>query len=373
MWNRFKTFDPWLFLIPSILLVASGVVIYTLTIDSIGPSLIQHQVFFSIIGLILLFLMAFLNYRSLKAWSPWIYILGFIGLLAVEFIGKADFGAKRWVDLGFFQLQPGEIEKLIIIITLAAFFSKARPAITWPKFLLALFILALPAALVLLQPDFGTSLVIMVVGVGMFFHARLSRAQKITLILMLLSMVTIFTLSLKEVKPFNKILKEYQKDRLISFIDPARDKGGSGYHVLQSVITVGSGGIMGKGLGNGSQSQLNFLPVSQTDFIFAGLAEAWGFVGAISLFLLYGFLLFRIMQAAKIAKDEFGMLICIGVIIKITFEILVNIGMNIHLMPVTGIPLPFLSAGGTTLFTNALCIGLVQSIVMRYKRLTFSE
>jgi len=166
-------------------------------------------------------------------------------------------------------------------------------------------------------------------------------------------------------------MKDYQKDRLASFIQPARDKTGSGYNVLQSVIAVGSGGLTGKGLGFGSQSQLNFLPVAHADFIFAGIAEAWGLVGSLAILALFGLLMSRLIQAARIAKDEFGMLICIGVLVKIALEMLVNIGMNIRIMPVTGIPLPFLSYGGTTLLTNALCLGLVQSIVMRYKRLTF--
>jgi rod shape determining protein RodA len=225
--------------------------------------------------------------------------------------------------------------------------------------------------LILVEPDLGTAAVVALIGLGILVHAKLSRLQVGLVVAGLTAIAVVGVLSFKGIQPFDGVLKDYQKNRLVSFIDPTRDRAGSGYNVLQSVIAVGSGGMTGTKLGQGSQSQLHFLPVAHADFIFAGIAEAWGFVGSLGLLALYGFLLSRIIQAARIAKDSFGMLLCIGIAVKIAFEMLVNIGMNMQLMPVTGIPLPFLSYGGTTLITNALCLGMVQSVVLRHKKLTF--
>lgn len=371
MWNRFKTLDPWLFVLPIMLMVMGVVVIFALTIDSSGPGLYQKQAISAGISLVLLILMAFVDYRSLRAWSFWLYMAGLISLVLVRFLGTEEFGAKLWIKVAGFQFQPGELLKFMTIVALAAVLSRGGPRISNRQFVLAAIYLIIPVLAILLQPDLGTALVIAVSGVAIMLHARLSRMQKILVIAGVVCAVSVVILSFEEVKPFNHVLKEYQKDRLLSFVEPNRDESGSGYNVLQSVIAVGSGGISGKGLGNGSQSQLNFLPVAQADFIFAVIAEAWGLVGAWGTLALFGLLLFRTLQAGRIAKDDFGALICAGVTAKIIFEVLVNVGMNIRLMPVTGIPLPFLSYGGTALLTNALLMGTVQSIVMRYKRLTF--
>lgn len=371
MIHRLKTFDPWLFLMPVVLMAISVIFIYTLTIDTVGPSLYLRQLLYCVIGLVVMVLITFIDYKNLRSWSPWLYAAGLLLLLAVKLFGKEDFGAQRWIDLGFFQFQPAELEKLIVVIGLAALLYKQQFTLPLWRFAVALLGLLIPVAAVILQPDLGTAIVIVSVGLGMILHARLSKFQKIFLGVGSAAVILAFILSFHGVHPFNELLKEYQKDRLASFVEPSRDQSGSGYNVIQSTIAVGSGGLTGKGLGFGSQSQLNFLPVAHADFIFAGIAEAWGLVGAWGIIALYVLLIGRILQAARIARDEFGMLVCIGIILKILVEVMVNIGMNIRLMPVTGIPLPFLSFGGTTLLTNALCIGIVQSIVMRYKRLTF--
>lgn len=373
MWNKFKTLDPWLYAISIILMVISVVVIYTLTVDFSGLGIYVRQAVYAVIGLALMISVTFLDYRGLKAWAPWIYLGGFISLILVKLVGKSDFGAQRWIDIGPVQLQPAELEKLIIIIVLAALLSRAVHVVSNKTFFFSLLLIIVPLLVVLKQPDLGTAIVIGVSSVGILLHAQITRFQKGVIIGGIVAIVLIFTLSFKGVTPFSKVLKDYQKDRLVSFIQPDRDQSGTGYNVLQSVIAVGSGGLTGKGLGFGSQSQLHFLPVAHADFIFAGIAEAWGLVGAWGIIVLYVILLFRILQAARIAKDTFGMLLCIGILIKILVEVLVNVGMNIRLMPVTGIPLPFLSYGGTTLITNALAIGIVQSVVIRYKRLTFQS
>ena len=370
MWNRFKTLDPWLYAIPVILIAISLVMIYTLTITSSGPSLAVHQAIFSVLGLLLMVGFTFIDYRTFKGWSVWLYFFGLLSLIAVKVIGKSDFGAQRWINIGPFQYQPGEFEKLLIVVTMASWLSYVRNALSGRRFWISVAALLVPAAAVILQPDLGTAIVSVCAGLGVVLYSHLQRWQVMAIGLGILAVVLSVALSFHNVKPFNKILKDYQRDRLASFVQPNRDASGSGYNVVQSVIAIGSGGVTGEGLG-GSQSRLNFLPVAHADFIFAGIAEAWGLVGSWGVIGLYGILLWRLMQAAIIAKDEFGMLVCVGITIKIMVEVLVNVGMNMRLMPVTGIPLPFLSYGGTALLTNTLAMGIVQSIVIRYKKLTF--
>lgn len=371
MWNRFKTLDPLLFVIPIILVGISVTVIYGLTNYSVGASLAIRQAVYGVIGFVLMLLLTFFDYRGLRAWALWLYGIGIVSLAVVQLLGQEVFGATRWIDLGFFQFQPGELEKAILIICLAGLLGTTAASLSMRRFLFALLILFIPAVAVLLQPDLGTAMVLSVVGVAMLMHSRLKRSQWIMLITGIVLVVTILTLSFKNVHPFSGVLKSYQKDRLASFIDHNRDKSDTGYNVEQSTIAVGSGGLFGKGFINNSQSQLHFLPVAHADFIFAGLAESWGLVGAYAILALYVVLIYRIMNAARIAKDRFGMLIGVGIMAKLLFEIVVNIGMNVGIMPVTGIPLPLLSYGGTTLLTNAILIGIAQSIVIRYKRLTF--
>jgi rod shape determining protein RodA len=371
MWNRFKTLDPLLFVIPLILLSISVTVIFGLTNYSSGSSLAIRQAVYGGVGFIVMLLLTFLDYRSLRAWAIWLYGIGIIALAAVQLVGVEVYGATRWIDIGFFQFQPGELEKAIIIICLATLLGTTTQFVTMRRFLFALFILLVPALAVLLQPDLGTALVILVTGATIIMHSRLQRSQWIILLSAIAVVVLSITLSFKNVRPFTHLLKDYQKDRLASFVDDSRDKKNTGYNVDQSKIAVGSGGLLGQGFLNNSQSQLHFLPVAHADFIFAGLAESWGLVGAYGIIALYALLIYRIMSAARIAKDRFGMLLCVGIMAKLLFEVLVNIGMNIGIMPVTGIPLPLLSYGGTTLITNALLIGIAQSIVIRYKRLTF--
>jgi len=373
MWNRFKAFDPLLFFIPLILIGISVTLIYALTYDASGASLALRQGVYGVVGIIGMLLLTFFDYRNLRGWAPWLYALGLLALAAVEIpgVGAEVFGATRWIDLGFFQFQPGEMEKAIIIICLSALLARAGQRITTPVFFTALLALVVPAVTILLQPDLGTALVSTVCGIVILFHTKLKRSHWVILLTGIIAVASIMVLSFKEVRPFNKVLKEYQKDRLASFIDPSRDKDNTGYNIVQSKIAVGSGGLVGKGFKYSSQSQLHFLPVAHADFIFAALAVVWGLVGSYGIIALYIVLILRILHAAQIAKDQFGMLLCVGIVTKLLFEVVVNIGMNIGIMPVTGIPLPLMSYGGTTMLTNLLLLGVAQSIVIRYKRLTF--
>jgi rod shape determining protein RodA len=373
MWSRFKTLDPFLALLPLILMAVSVVVVYVLTVDTAGAATALRQLSFSCIGLVLLGVGTFLDYRAFAAWSRWLYLVGLVLLGAVEVLGLQAYGAARWIDLGPFQLQPGELMKWVLLVALATILGRRQLVTSARGLLLALVCIGVPVVLVLLQPDLGTALVLSVMSGAVLFHSRISQRAKGIVAALVMAGVGSIILSFNQVGPFTNLLKEYQKERLTSFVNPAADPAGSGYNVIQSTIAVGSGGLLGKGLGFGSQSQLNFLPVAHADFIFAGIAEAWGLLGSTLLLAVYAILIYRVLAAAQIAGDEFGMLLCVGVAAKLSFEVVVNVGMNMGIMPVTGIPLPFLSYGGTTLITNAILLGMVQSVVIRYKRLTFDR
>ena len=371
MWSRLKTFDPLLFIIPVIFSAISIIFIYVLTFDRLGASLAIRQGIFVALGLVVMVFLTFVDYRSWMAWRWWMYGVLILLLLATIFVGNKVFGATSWINIGPFQFEPGEVGKLIMMVVLAGTLQTRGSQVKTSQFLIAIAIILVPLVLVLLQPDLGTALIISMVGFGIFMHANLKSWQRWIIILTACCAVLAIVLSFKNVKPFGHMLKDYQKHRLESFLNPTADLTGSGYNVLQSKIAVGSGGVLGSGLGYGSQSQLNFLPVVHTDFIFSAIAEAWGIVGSYGIFLLFGVLIFRIMQSAKQAQDEFGYLVCVGLASMMAFQVLVNIGMNIGIMPVTGIPLPFLSYGGTAFITYCLGIGLTQAIVVRSKRLTF--
>ncbi|CAN5176013.1 rod shape-determining protein RodA [soil metagenome] len=370
MWSRFKTFDPFLILLPIGLGVVSCIFIYILTLES-GGALALRQAEFSIAGAVLMIAASVVDYRALKAWRIWLYIGLVLFLVAVIFFGTEVFGAKSWIDIGPFQFQPGEIGKLAIIVFMAGTLQTKAKVVGRSAFLTAMLLSLIPIAMVLIQPDLGTAMITAVIVFVVGLHAKLSKMQRTTLIMGLVISVGIIVGSFRNIGPLGGVLKDYQKARLTSFIDPNADPGKSGYNVLQSKITVGSGGLTGQGLGFGSQSQLNFLPVVHADFIFAAIAEAWGLVGSYGIIAAFIFLILRVLNAARISGDEFGSLVAVGIATMLLFQVLVNIGMNIGIMPVTGIPLPFLSYGGTAVITYFLGMGIVQSVVIQSKRLTF--
>jgi len=282
-------------------------------------------------------------------------------LIAVLIFGTKVFGATRWIDLGVFQLQPSELLKASIILFAASLL--ARGTVGWWKTLIwVVAMVAVPIGLVLRQPDLGTAIVIGVIFISLFFSWPIARRVKLITFILILAILPLGWL----------IMKDYQHQRIYTFINPGRDPYGSGYNVIQSLIAVGSGGVWGRGLGNGPQSQLNFLPVAHTDFIFAGWAESTGFVGAMGLIIVLALLNWRIYHVAVVAKDAFGKYLAIGFGAIITAQIVINIGMNLGLAPVTGIPLPFVSYGGSSLVINFMMMGIMQSIYLRHKKITFS-
>jgi rod shape determining protein RodA len=303
-----------------------------------------------------------IDYRTLSSASIILYFAGISLLILVLILGKTKLGSTRWIDFGFFNFQPSEIFKVILILTLSNFLSK-KENILIIDFIIYLFMIALPVVLVLLEPDLGTALIYVIIGIALFIACKTKEIYLLIsgLIFAVLSPVLWFF-----------VLKPYQRERILTFIDPNHDPFGSGYNVLQSTISVGSGGLLGRGLGHGSQSQLNFLPIQHTDFIFATLAEELGFIGAGLLLILFIILIIRIIGIAASAKDAIGRYICFGVATMILAQILINVGMNIGIMPVTGIPLPLISHGGSSLFTTMIALGIVGSIFIRRKAISFS-
>lgn len=353
-------FDWSLFIIPLMLAIFGIVVIFSIAYGS-QSTIATDQITYTAVGFVLAIMMTFFDYRSLKGLYLFLYFIGLGLLILVIIIGSTSYGATRWINLYIFQLQPSEIFKLITIIFLAKYFSDYGRDLNWRNISIALVSIGAPLFLILIQPDLGTTSVIFILTLVLFFVSPL---KKIYLVIALAVMLALTPVAWHFLKP-------YQKDRIEAFINPSIDPQGTGYNVSQAKIAIGSGGLWGTGLGKGSQSQLNFLPVAHTDFIFAGAAEATGFVGSTFLFSLLILLMIRVVNVAKVAKDDFGMYLAIGIGTMFLFQILVNIGMNLGIMPVTGIPLPFVSYGGSAMFLNMVCIGVLQSIYLRHRKITF--
>jgi rod shape determining protein RodA len=315
------------------------------------------------LGIVLLFAFSAVDYRMLKNYSLVLYIVMLLMLLAVEFFGKSSLGATRWINIGFFQLQPSEFAKLILTIVLAKFFAKNYDQSNELKYLLiSLIYLLIPAVMVMAQPDLGTALVLVVIWLSMVF---ITKINKLYIVGGFLGLGALLPLVIPRLKP-------YQRHRLYALVNPAADPLGTGYNVNQSMITVGSGRIFGQGLSSGSQSQLNFLPSQNTDFVFAVLAEKLGFVGAVLAIGLYCLLFVRMVLVAQKSSDRFGMFLVVGIVAMMIFHFVINIGMNLGIMPVTGIPLPFISAGGSVMIVSMVSIGIVQSVFVRRRKVSSS-
>lgn len=369
--RKIKTFNLSIVLIPFLIILVSVAMIYSLVAQTGSDLLWIRQLVYAGVGFAIMFFTFYVDYRFFRS-TAWIfYLISLILLLLVSFFGHTSGGAARWLDLKIFPLQPSEVAKISVIFLLAGFFAdkvgqiKVKDIIFSIAFLLPSFIL------IMMQPDLGSALVLLFIYFIILLLARPTKKQKIFIFTSLGIVFLIFTLSYKNISPFNRIMKDYQRHRVAVFFNPDLDPYYRGYNTRQARITIGSGGIFGRGLGRGSQSQLRFLPEAHTDFIFAGTAEAFGFLGSFVLLALYLYLLLKIKEVAVFSRDNFGMFLCLGIFSMFAFQIIVNIGMNISLLPVTGIPLPFLSYGGTSLIVSLFSIGLVQSVFIRHKKITF--
>jgi rod shape determining protein RodA len=321
----------------------------------------HKQIEFLIVGLVLMFLISLVDYHQMLDISMWLYGSFLLLLVAVRFVGTTVLGARRWIKFpGGIHFQPSEWMKLILILVVARFFwSRAGRPLTWSDIFRVFALVGVPLLIVFkLQSDFGTSLTYVPVLLAGLFLGGISWKQAGTLLLA-------FLLLVGGVWKSGKVLKPYQVARLTSFINPDNDPKGSGYQIRQSKIAVGSGGIWGKGTNQGTQTQGDFLPIPYTDFIFAALSEEHGFIGAVVVLLLYFLILMRLIQNAQTAKDLPGSFIVMGVVAVLVFQIAVNVGMVVGLMPVTGIPLPLLSYGGSSVLFTFLALGIVMNIRMR--------
>ena len=320
---------------------------------------IAKQVAFAAFGIALMVGLARIDYRNWTGSVLPLYIASVLALAAVLVAGQHAFGSRRWILLAGVQLQPSELAKLVTIVLLARYLADNEHRLDSIKpLLITLGMAAVPAMLVFAEPDLGTAVVFLAVWLGMVFVAG-ARARHL-LVLLASAIVSVPFLMLVA-------LNGYQRERLAIFVNPARDPFGTGFNILQAQIGIGSGGIWGKGLTHGTQTQLDYLRTQTTDYIFSVLGEELGFVGCLVLFCLFIVLLMRGLRAATLAPDSFGRLIATGIVIMILFQIAINVGVNLRLFPVTGIPLPFISQGGSSLLTLFAALGLLQSILLRRK------
>jgi rod shape determining protein RodA len=302
------------------------------------------------------------DYRRLRALAPALYAVMLVALLAVHLVGHTALGARRWLSLAGFPLEPSELSKLLTVIVLAAYLSRDE-RITWRAFVGALGLVAAPAALVLVQPDLGTTIVLLVASLGMLFVAGARPAQ----------LGAVVTAGVVAVPLLPHLLHGYQRRRLEIFLDPTQDPLGAGYNLLQARIAVGSGGLFGRGWMQGLQGQLGFVPERATDFVFATFAEEFGLLGSLVLLTLFGMLFLRLLRTASVAPDRFGELLAAGVFGMLLVQVVENVGMNIGALPIAGIPLPLISYGGSATITTLAALGVAQSVMVRRRTVAFSE
>lgn len=324
----------------------------------------KKQAAWALLGLGLMVVMTLVDYINFQRYAPYLYVTMIVLLGLVLVFGRSAYGAQRWLPLGVIGLQPSEVAKLLIILSLGALLSRRGPLRTWWDFVPPLTAVALPAVLVMRQPDLGTSLVFFGILVGMLFVSGACVKRLLVLVAGGLgAVVGAITLHLRYGLALP--LREYQLKRLMVFLNPHIDPLGAGYHLRQSLIAVGAGRIWGQGLFSGSQNQLKFLPEQHTDFIFAVIGEELGLAGVCLLLVLYAVLLIRAVGIAMEAREFYGTLLAGGVASMIAFHVLVNVGMAMGVMPITGLPLPFVSYGGNNLMVNFAAVGVLLSVRLR--------
>ncbi len=362
-----RHFDPILVLIACALVAYGGLLIYSASLSShpaigAGHPLVK-QLAFAVLGLCAMSGIAWTDYRVFGHLSTGLYIVAILMLMGVLVVGGSAYGSTRWFNFAGQQIQASEIAKVLVIIALARYLADRQNRMNDPRvFLISLGMTVLPALLVVAEPDMGTALVFCAVWLGM-----VAMAGAPTRYIMILLGSCLACL------PFAALLalNSYQLERFKLWINPNQDPLGGGFNIIQAKIGIGSGGIFGKGLTHGTQTQLDFLQTSTTDYIFTVLGEELGLIGAIVLLALFTALLFRGIRAATLSRDQFGRLIATGIVIMILFQVFINVAVNIQLVPVTGIPLPFISQGGSSLVMMFVALGLLEGIVLRHKRLEF--
>ena len=358
--SSFRDFDWMLLSLVSLMSIISVLEIKSATLHTKFHGFDHKQIGFLLVGIVLMFLISLIDYHRLMDIAPWAYGIGLLLLVAVRLVGTKVMGGRRWINLGGgVHFQPSEWVKLVLILVMARFFwGLAGRELSWLDIAKAFALIGVPMVLVLKQPDLGTALTYFPVLVAGLFLGGIRIRQVVILLLGFGILIGGAWMSGKRLKP-------YQMARINSFINPDTDPRGAGYQILQSLIAVGSGGLWGKGTNQGTQTQGDFLPIPYTDFIFAAFCEEHGFVGGMGILLLYFLILMRLIENAQQASDMPGAFIVMGVVAVMLFQIVVNIGMVVGLMPVTGIPLPLMSYGGSSILFTFLALGIVMNIRMR--------
>jgi rod shape determining protein RodA len=369
---RLRDFDPVLLLAAIGLVTLGMLLIYSGSLSQFGrptASNLSHpvvrQAVFAVVGLALALLFARIDYRVLGSLSYLLYAASLAALAIVIVAGEATHGSRRWIDIGGTPVQPSEIAKLVVILTLAKYLWDHQETIgTLRVVLTSLAIAAVPAALVFAQPDLGSALIFAAIWLGM---VTVAGARWKHLLWLLGGALVAIPFA------FIALVSNYQRERIALWLDPERDPLGAGFQAVQARIGIGSGGLWGKGLTHGTQTQLDYLRTQTTDYVFSVLGEEIGFVGAVILFALFAVLLWRALRVAELSRDLFGRLVATGLVIFILLQTFINVAVNVGLMPVTGIPLPFVSQGGSSLITLFIGLGILQSILIRHRPLSFRD
>lgn len=363
IFQKLKQFDIPLALSSGLLILVGLALLYATSLSGNTMSVFYRQLLFVFLGIIAYVFFALYNYQNLAKLNRWAYLILIVFLIGLLISGRVVRGSARWIDFGFFNFQPAEFAKIVIILGLSRWMYLRRGQInSWKNLFLTFAYTSIPAVLVLAEPDLGSATILFCIWFGLIL---ISPIYKRFLVALLIILVLLTGVSWKF------FLKDYQKHRVEVFLNPNLEPRGRGYNVRQAIIAVGSGQLSGRGLGQGLQSQLKFLPERQTDFIFASSAEEIGFLGCIGLLVLYCYMLWRLIKIMRRARDDLAMYICGGVLFLFLPQIIINIGMNIGMLPVTGIPLPFLSYGGSSLLVVMICLGIVQNIVRQSQNLRF--
>ena len=319
---------------------------------------LKRQAVFLALGLVAMAIVVLIDYHHIRDYAPVIYVVAMVTLLLViSPVGTSRRGTQAWFQIGGFQFQPSELSKLVLIIALAAVCAAYRGHLETPGLLTALGLAFVPMALIYVQPDLGTNMVFVAIAIAVLLVAG-ARPRHIAVLALLGITAIVLVVELD-------MLQDYQRDRLTAFLDPQTDSQRSSYNLRQSQIAIAAGGVGGKGLFQGTQTNLSFVPEQHTDFIFTAVGEELGFLGGLSLLGFFGVMMWRIWRAAVLARDQLGRLLCVGVLAMLVFQIFENVGMTMGITPITGIPLPFMSYGGSAMITSCMAIGLVLNVHMR--------
>jgi rod shape determining protein RodA len=332
--------------------------VWSATKHQLGTQLLAKQALFVCVGVVVLVVSTVIDYRRVRDLAPAIYVGCLVLLFGVlSPLGHEVNGSKSWYLIGQFQLQPAEFTKLAVIVLLAAVLERARNHVGGGTVLVTIGLAGVPLGLIMLQPDVGSALVFIAIVAGLLVVAGTSPRILVALALVAtVGVIAVFQLDL---------IEDYQKDRLTNFASPGGDTSGSGYNVAQSKTAIGAGGLTGAGLFQGTQTKLRYVPEQQSDFIFTVVGEELGFIGSATLLILYAIIAWRIWHAAQVAKDLLGTLICVGVLAMVLFQVFENVGMTMGIMPITGIPLPFMSYGGSSTIMMFAAIGVVLNVHTR--------